>query len=353
MRKNSSSLGVGLDEAANSFEKFRRAKSGAGGPSFIVNPFAPGGARLPSSDQAHFDTLTKLFQLGAGNIEGGQKDLNTFLESIKKGRLTGESVQQLSPGSATQIARLFGLPTILPGSNVDPRDLLTRQLGPSGRSFQDLELRLQTGAGRINKEFGEKPVSLGDAFSKLETAAGQMAPSFGGVATAANAAAEALNKIAGSSTAGKIGDALRLNVAPGSQAAGGALNVLLTILSSIVSKAPGHASGGIIRGPGSGTSDSILARVSNGEGIVSAAGMSRLGVAGLDAINGYATGGLVGSFAGGGVVSGGSGRTVDVHLHVGGNAYPAVMRESVAERFVQESIINRMASGGRRQSSIS
>jgi len=47
----------------------------------------------------------------------------------------------------------------------------------------------------------------------------------------------------------------------------------------------GHAGGGVIRGPGTGTSDSILARVSNGEGIVTARAMSREGVAKLDALN--------------------------------------------------------------------
>jgi len=53
------------------------------------------------------------------------------------------------------------------------------------------------------------------------------------------------------------------------------------------------ADGGLIRGPGTGTSDSILIRASHGEGIVNARGMVKIGKEGLDAINGYADGGLV------------------------------------------------------------
>lgn len=68
---------------------------------------------------------------------------------------------------------------------------------------------------------------------------------------------------------------------------------------------PGHADGGYITGPGSGTSDSIIARLSNGEGVLTAATVSRLGgERAIDALNSggsvdhlqrYATGGVVGA----------------------------------------------------------
>lgn len=48
---------------------------------------------------------------------------------------------------------------------------------------------------------------------------------------------------------------------------------------------PAKAAGGLLRGPGTGTSDSILARVSNGEYIVRAAAVRKLGLANLNAIN--------------------------------------------------------------------
>lgn len=72
----------------------------------------------------------------------------------------------------------------------------------------------------------------------------------------------------------------------------------------------GQASGGLIRGPGSGTSDSIPARLSNGEYVVNAAATARHRDL-LEAINAkrYAQGGLVGGnvavpgFAAGGMVN--------------------------------------------------
>jgi TP901 family phage tail tape measure protein len=63
---------------------------------------------------------------------------------------------------------------------------------------------------------------------------------------------------------------------------------------------PGFATGGIVKGPGTGTSDSILARLSNGEGIINAAAVKRLGAGFIHAINK----GYIPAFANGGVVSG-------------------------------------------------
>jgi len=62
---------------------------------------------------------------------------------------------------------------------------------------------------------------------------------------------------------------------------------------------PGFAEGGPIRGPGTGTSDSILARLSNGEFVMRAAAVQRYGTALLERMNGlhipkFADGGLVG-----------------------------------------------------------
>lgn len=58
------------------------------------------------------------------------------------------------------------------------------------------------------------------------------------------------------------------------------------------------ASGGHVRGPGTGTSDSILARLSDGEYVIKAAAVRKYGVGMLDALNGmhlpkFATGGAV------------------------------------------------------------
>lgn len=61
---------------------------------------------------------------------------------------------------------------------------------------------------------------------------------------------------------------------------------------------PGYDTGGHVRGPGTGTSDSILARLSDGEYVIRAAAVRKWGVNALDRLNGlqlpkFADGGLV------------------------------------------------------------
>jgi len=63
---------------------------------------------------------------------------------------------------------------------------------------------------------------------------------------------------------------------------------------------PGYSGGGRVRGPGSGTSDSIMARLSNGEFVLRAAAVRAYGPALLEKMNGlripkFADGGLVGA----------------------------------------------------------
>lgn len=67
----------------------------------------------------------------------------------------------------------------------------------------------------------------------------------------------------------------------------------------------GHATGGLITGPGTGTSDSIPARLSNGEYVIRAAAVRQYGTDMLNAINWqqYATGGYVTRYAAGDPIS--------------------------------------------------
>lgn len=88
----------------------------------------------------------------------------------------------------------------------------------------------------------------------------------------------------------------------------------------------GFASGGSVDGPGTGTSDSIPAMLSNGEYVLNAQAVDRLGVPFLNGLNtgrlrGFASGGLVGS---GGVAgykaergsNGGQVQSVNLSMHV-------------------------------------
>lgn len=88
----------------------------------------------------------------------------------------------------------------------------------------------------------------------------------------------------------------------------------------------GFATGGSVDGPGTGTSDSIPAMLSNGEYVLNAQAVDRLGVPFLNGLNtgrlrGFASGGIVGS----GVVAGykaergsngGQGQSVNLSMHV-------------------------------------
>jgi hypothetical protein len=92
------------------------------------------------------------------------------------------------------------------------------------------------------------------------------------------------------------------------------------------------ATGGSVTGAGTGTSDSIPAMLSNGEYVLKADTVSKIGVPLLDAINSgravhsaahYATGGLVGSDVGAvSAGSAGSGSSVSVSVNAGGNIGP-------------------------------
>ncbi len=75
----------------------------------------------------------------------------------------------------------------------------------------------------------------------------------------------------------------------------GVINIQAKVRNSVGKGAPkGSATGGYITGPGTATSDSIPAWLSNGEFVINAASVARIGVENLHALNRYAGGGMVG-----------------------------------------------------------
>lgn len=135
--------------------------------------------------------------------------------------------------------------------------------------------------------------------------------------------------------------------------------------------APGFAGGGKVRGPGSSTSDSIWAKLSNGEFVHKARAVSYYGHSFMDAVNnmrlprdilGFANGGLVATFnaplvprfAGGGPVasSASSGGGSPVVLNIGGEQFNLVTAEDdTAHRLSKFTTRRRLASAGRKPSS--
>ena len=106
---------------------------------------------------------------------------------------------------------------------------------------------------------------------------------------------------------------------------------------------PAYASGGMLRGPGSGTSDSILARVSNGEYIVKAAAVSHYGAGLLSRINNM----QIPRFASGGQV-GGSRSTSTVNLSLNGSSYQMQASQDVAALLTDAVRREALKKGGRK-----
>jgi hypothetical protein len=116
--------------------------------------------------------------------------------------------------------------------------------------------------------------------------------------------------------------------------------------------APGMATGGFVSGPGSGTSDSVPAWLSNGEYVVRASRVRALGVGFLHAINGtanipsligrrrFADGGLVGA-----IPSGGSGGGHTVNLTFDGQTFgPLKASGDVIDQLERANIKRRLSS---------
>lgn len=115
--------------------------------------------------------------------------------------------------------------------------------------------------------------------------------------SALDALRNSLNKIADKLIDMAVNDLMSNAFATPGAAGGSGGGMLSSLFKGFSSLFTGHADGGLIRGPGSGTSDSIPARVSNGEYIVNAAA-TRANLPMLEAINDnrfprFASGGLV------------------------------------------------------------
>ena len=112
------------------------------------------------------------------------------------------------------------------------------------------------------------------------------------------------------------------------------------------------AGGGAVSGPGTSTSDSILARLSDGEYVVNAKSTRHYGVGFMEAVNQrrlpkYASGGLVGSSGGGGGAGGGSPLIVQVMLDgkiIQQFVAPAIRNDPDARR----AVVDVSAKGARR-----
>ncbi|HEX2634811.1 MAG TPA: hypothetical protein VHM22_18560 [Bradyrhizobium sp.] len=121
-----------------------------------------------------------------------------------------------------------------------------------------------------------------------------------------------------------------------------------------------YATGGLVSGPGGPTSDSVLARLSDGEYVMRAAAVKHWGPSFMAALNalrnplgGYSLGGMVRSprllprFAGGGMVTATTGDGVTVNLHFPGGAFALRGDKSIVQGLTREARRAGMLSAGR------
>ncbi|SFM71293.1 hypothetical protein [Marinobacter pelagius] len=106
--------------------------------------------------------------------------------------------------------------------------------------------------------------------------------------------------------------------------------------------APGYATGGYITGPGTSTSDSILARLSRGEYVLKADAVRKYG---LDFLNQLNAGRLPGFAAGGLVQTSGGSMSTPVNLNLGGRSYPMSASPQVAAQLRRETHMEQLKKG--------
>jgi hypothetical protein len=136
----------------------------------------------------------------------------------------------------------------------------------------------------------------------------------------------------------------------GAGAGGGGSKGFLPYEEGLKKELAQKAAGGYIRGPGTGTSDSIFARLSNGEFVLNAGSVRRLGVGFLHGLNNFALGGLVGAppirFAEGGLVSAASSSGRPVHLHLGSSSFALSGSSGVVDALVSHAHAQQIRSAG-------
>lgn len=199
-------------------------------------------------------------------------------DELDKRRETNEALDKINQGqllSAEELANLLGeqraKPYILEQKEILKTEMLKKYIEMQGKYPEKSASELQQLAY----------YELIDLFNSVYGAAGRINDLFGRLEDIGfNPPSSSGNTNTGSNTTGS-------GSTPGSSNPGGA---------GSPNRGNNRAQGGYISGPGTGTSDSIPARLSNGEYVVKASSVSKYGRGMMDAINEqrFATGGLVG-----------------------------------------------------------
>lgn len=284
-----------------------------------------------------FDQLDKLNKDEADKLKKTKKDADDLKTSLDSAADSAKKLQEALPASGGDIIKALGIKGALTGQQIiDYKKLTGQDQVESEQSNTETKKKNLTEIAVI-AEVAQKAFSLIAVAISSISENGEAAFS-GMIQGLRSATQEGLNLLA---VLREIERTKPSAGGPGAQ--GGA--------------APKMASGGLISGPGTSTSDSILSYLSNGEFVVSAKAVSAYGAGFFQSLNdmmipsgvpGFADGGIVGQTAGLGAVDGGRNLTLVLDgKSFGGLSAP----NSVMDDLEHHASLRRMSSTTRRSPS--
>jgi hypothetical protein len=292
--------------------------------------------------------LIDQIKVESGDAAKAMLPLMQLLEQMPKGADRDRAaIQAFGEAMGTQVAQALNLGKSISQIIQDAPAMAQSQADAANKIVQAWNAMKAAATGAFeNIPIGQATQALGT----VTTSVNQVGTAFG---TAATASTSAIGEMV--TAMGQLIDKLTTAVGLTQQLSAG---------GGAAAAAPGHASGGLIGGRGTGTSDSNLAWVSRGEHIMPARAVSQPGVLAFlealrrtggnltDLLNGmghFALGGLVGapSFAAGGVNS-------MSHVTIAFPGLPAIgglrASSSVVEELRKAAGLAQVRSGGRKPS---
>ncbi len=250
---------------------------------------------LAEGDQAGAQLVRKLFDVELAKaqlaeveqaVTAAQNRLSTRVQEIEVQRearvLTEQQARQAIAQAYRETAQVLerALPTMqaFAAASGDPRAV--ENVAKLRVELQKMDVAIRD-AENTWKEFGEQvrdvaQNELAHFFDEGISGAGSLSNAFGDMATSVVAS---LKRIAAQMIATLI-------IQRAMRALAGPTNTAGDLLGAVVWDTPRFASGGLVTGPGAGTSDSIPARLSDGEYVIRKAAVDQYGVNLFEALNG-------------------------------------------------------------------
>lgn len=347
------------EEIDAAFKKIAKPKAGTGPGGDFVKSFVAGGARVIQFGEQAQQTLSGV---GAAGQKAGEQASSSFISAGSRVIQFSQTLSQALEEDTSRVKQTFEDLGLSIEKNLDfskeaenLRQSVTSALSPLpdelGAIFLDTQARLVDAFNQLAEQVQPSADKFADAFT---TANDRVEQSFQDLERQVEQTFQSMEQDA-VSAASRIDSAFNDLQAGGGGGGGG----------------QGFASGGFVQGPGSSTSDSILARLSAGEFVISARAVRKYGVGVMSMINslraplgglrGFADGGFVSALmgpimsgiprfaTGGPVVGQGGGKSVN--LHIGQDVFKLFARDNdTLNKLERAAIRKEMTSAGRKPS---